>query len=740
MAIENIEAMAELVKSTVEGELYVPMDRREMTEFMGLSGREYGVFDSAVEYLIKIGEICETKRGKLISATDSGYISGIFRSTTRGFGFVLQDNGDIFISHEKSGGAMNGDRVQIRLTSPAGGKDNREGEVIRVLERAVTEVVGTVRIVRASVPKAKIGKKGKTKKLPSKQLPSKIIITPDDPKLTLRIDVLPAQANGAKDGDKVLVRIIKYPGEGDSHARGKVVRIFGASDSKDANYHAVLYANGIKTKFDRETLVEAEALAVGCNTEGRLDLRDKIIFTIDGADAKDFDDAISAERTDEGYLLGVHIADVAEYVKPGSALDGEAMARGTSVYFTDKVVPMLPEKLSNGVCSLNRDSDKYALSALVSLDHEGNILSAEFRESVISSKVRGVYHEVNDVLELGKDSQYFEKYAFLLKDTLPLMLELYEVLLNKSRKRGSLELETTESVILLNEDGLPQDIVPRQRGVSERMIEQFMLAANEAAASWLNNMELPCVFRVHEEPSAEKVQAFAEFIHNIGLDVRPLNRRKILPASYRDVAAEAAEKGMSAVVTPIMLRSLMKAKYSSVRAPHFGLGSELYCHFTSPIRRYPDLAVHRIIKAALHGEIDDTNLHKYEAFAVEAAEKSTENELRAMNAEREIDDLYKTIFMSEKVGCEFEGVISSVTGFGMFVELENTCEGLVPINTLPGWFDFDEKHRRLIGERGEVYSLGMRVRICVTSCDIIARRVEFSLINKRKSRRADSGA
>ncbi len=729
MSSETIETMLALVKDTIEGELYTPMDRRELTAFLALEPKQCGLLDAAVESLIAGGVICETKRGKLIRAADSGFLVGVFRSTTRGFGFLLQDNGDIFVSHDNAHGAMNGDRVQVKLIPSHKGGDHREGEVVRVLERAVTEVVGTVRILRQSVPKATIGKKGKKqKKLPSKQLPSKVIITPDDPKYAFKVDVLPAQANGAKDGDKVLVHLTKYPdGKGDTHARGKVVRIFGAADSKEANYHSILYANGIKTRFDEETLAEARAIVPGCRLDGRLDLRDKIIFTIDGADAKDFDDAISLERDGDGYLLGVHIADVAEYVKPGTALDNEAMKRGTSVYFTDKVVPMLPEELSNGVCSLNRDSDKYALSALISLDADGSILSAEFRESVISSKVRGVYHEVNDVLEKRNESEFFDKYAFLMDETLPLMLELYQKLLDKSRRRGSLELETTESVILLSEDGMPSAIVPRQRGVSERLIEQFMLAANEAAASFLMSMELPCVYRVHEEPTSEKVQAFAEFIHNLGLDVRPLNRRKILPASYRDVAVEAAEKGLLTVVTPIMLRSLMKAKYSSSHAPHFGLGCQLYCHFTSPIRRYPDLAVHRIIKAALHGKIHDKNLHHYEAFAHQTAEVSSENELRAMTAEREIEDLYKAIFMQDKVGEVYEGIVSSVAGFGIFVELENTCEGLVPINTLEGWYEFDEKSRRLIGERGQVYSLGMRVRIRVESCDIISRRIEFSI-------------
>lgn len=731
--IKKPEDMMTLICDTISGELYTPMDMGDLTKFLELDVSEYDLFARAVDELIASGTVCETKRGKLISTEQSGYIVGAFRSTTRGFGFVIQDDGDIFISHEKAHGAMNGDRVLVTLTKdhPRRDGENREGEVLRIIERALTEVVGTLKMVRIAAPKAKIKKgKGKAKKAPVKPPQTKIFVYPDDPKLGFKLLIPTAQANGAKDGDKVVARITRYPGEnGSDHAMGKVLRTFGGTETHGANYRAILYANGVKTRFDDATLAEARAIVPGCELNGRRDLRDKVIFTIDGAGAKDFDDAISLERDGDGYLLGVHIADVSHYVKAGSALDNEAYRRGTSIYFTDKVVPMLPEELSNGVCSLNRDSDKYALSALIRLDNEGNMIECEFAETVISSKVRGVYHEINDALEFGEKSEFYGKYEFLFADTLPLMVELYEKLLEKSRKRGSLELETTESVILLSEEtGMPVDIVARERGVSERIIEQFMLAANEAAADWLVSMALPCVFRVHEEPTDEKVQTFAEFIHNLGLDVRPLRRRKVLSSSYRDVALEAAEKGLSAVITPVMLRSLMKAKYSSVSAPHFGLGCELYCHFTSPIRRYPDLAVHRIIKAALHGEINEENLSKYEAFAADAAYASTENELRALNAERDIEDLYKVLFMADKVGEKYDGIISSVTGFGMFVELENTCEGLVRIDTLRGWYEFDEKSRRLIGDCGKMFCLGQRVRVRVEDCDIVTRRIDFSLV------------
>ncbi len=721
--IKTLEEMIAEVRDFIGSEYYIPMDMRGITAVLGIEAPQYDLFAEAVDELIRCCEICETGRGKLVLAKDSGLFSGLYSATTRGFGFFVQDGAsDLFISREHSHGAMHGDRVQVRLIK---GETGKEAEVVRVLERAVTEVVGTMREVRNSAPtKNKKGKKVRRKTA------SQFFVKPDDPKYTFRVEVLPAQANGARDGDKVLVKITKYPpanSDGKQYAKGRISRIFGDSGSLGANYQAVLHADGIKQRFDEDTLLEARAIKSEISTEGRTDLRDLTIFTIDGADAKDFDDAISLTREGEGYLLGVHIADVSHYVKANSALDREAYARGTSIYFTDKVVPMLPEELSNGVCSLNRDSDKYALSAMLHLDKSGAISEVQFCESVISSKVRGVYSEVNDVLAQGEASAYYEKYAFLFPETLPLMVELYEKLLEKSRARGSLELETAEAMILLGDDGIPTEIVPRERGISERLIEQFMLAANEAAAEWLTSMSLPCIYRTHEEPSPEKVEPFITFVHNLGLDMRPLKRRKLLPSAYAAVYEEATEKGLSRVLTPVMLRSLMKARYSAASAPHFGLGCALYCHFTSPIRRYPDLAVHRIIKAALHGEIDENALPRYESFARDAAEQSSATELRAQNAERDIEDLYKTLYLSKRIGEESDGIISSVTSFGMFVELADTCEGLVPINTLPGWFEYDDARKQLIGG-GIVYSLGQQVRIRIVSCDIASRRAEFELI------------
>lgn len=727
--MDNLSSMCDLILENIKSDIYVPMDMRELTDFLQIEQGQYDLFSEAIDTLMSSGEICFTKKGKIISSVASGYIIGTFRQSSKSFGFVLNEKGDIYIKKENTIGAINGDKVMVSLLSKSNNGNSREGQIIKILEHTVTEIVGTFNVINVSSPKFKVGNK-KQKKIPSKHLGVKYIVQPDDPKLRFNVEIPHSRSNGAKNGQKVAVFLTEYPKKSSDNPVGKVIKIFGETKSKDANYKSILFENGIKQRFNEETLLEAKAIKTHCDVGNRLDLRNKIIFTIDGEGAKDFDDAISIERDGNGYILGVHIADVSHYVKEKSALDKEAMQRGNSVYFTDKVIPMLPEELSNGVCSLNRDSDKYTLSAFINLDCDGNIRSYEFKESIISSCMRGVYHEINDVIDNGNKSEYYSKYDFLFENTIPTMLELYEKLYKKTKERGSPELETTESEIILDDDGYPVDIVCRIRGTSERMIEQFMLAANQAAAMFLNSMSLPCVFRIHEEPTAEKVQAFAEFIYNLGLNVLPLRRKKLLPSNYRDVAIEASEKGLSQVVTPIMLRSMMKAKYSTAAEGHFGLACELYCHFTSPIRRYADLAVHRIIKTAINGELTSNRISRFEAYAKKAADAANEAELRTLNAERDIEDLYKAIFMSDKIGMIFDGIISSIQSFGMFAELENTCEGLIPISTLPGWYEYDEASRSLYSENGKRFSLGQRIKIKVEKSDVISKKIEFSLVDK----------
>ncbi len=710
---------------------YLPLETDELYDELyrtlthsSSPSEDYEDYLDALDDLEDAGALVTTKRGKIVAAESSGLIKGTFRATQRGFGFVIPDpeyarrfSGDIFVAAEDTIAALNDDRVMAMVTENTRKSDqkNPEGRILRIIERANATVVGT--LMRFSTRQKRGG-------------PS-YYVEPDDRRLPFTIIIEEMGSVDAAPGTKVVVEITDYPyleyGKL-SAAYGKVTELFGDADSKEVNYSAILHENQIRVDFDRAVIEEAKSVAEREITpDGRLDLRSKKIITIDSAEAKDLDDAISVERTEDGWLLGVHIADVSEYVTEGSALDAEAFMRGTSVYFTDKVVPMLPFELSNGACSLTTGHDRYALSALISLDAEGEIVGCELHESIISTTVRGVYAELNDIAERGNDSDYYDKYRAILPDTFNDMLELYEVLEAKSRSRGALDLDSNEAKLILDEDGNVCDIVKREQGLTESLIEQFMLCANEAVASWLYWQDIPCVYRVHDDPSSEKLQVFSVFAYNLGLNILPLRTKVIRSSALQQIMDEAKEKEVKSVASIVMLRSLAKARYSSGCSPHFGLAIEKYCHFTSPIRRYPDLAVHRIVKDVLHGRCDEARVNELSAFAERAAQNSSECELRAQQAERAIDELYKAIYMSEKVGEEFDAVISSVTSFGFFAQLDNTCEGLVHMTTLDGYFTYNEKLMTLAcGHR--VYRLGDKVRVKLESVDVTARKLNFVVV------------
>lgn len=650
--------------------------------------------------------------------SDTVRIEGKFSGTEKGFGFVTADEKyalpeDIFIPARLTKNAISGDRVAISvkkrdLKHGGEGKFHVEGEVTDILERGVTSFCGTLiidsRFVRRNFS------------------PYRVI--PDNPKFGFEAEV--DEIGDIQIGNKVEVKLLDY-GKGPRPPKGEIVRDLGKTFSLGANYESVLFEHGIRTEFPIEALRCAEEAAKEeISAEGRTDLRDMPIFTIDGADAKDLDDAILLEVTEHGYILGVHIADVSHYVRYGTPTDKEAFARGTSVYFTDKVVPMLPVCLSNGVCSLNADTDKYTLSATIELDKNGAIKNCRIENAIIRSKVRGVYSEVNDLFENKSKSKFYKKYKAVYK-SLGAMHELYKVLEENAKKRGVLELESAEARFVLDESGMPVDIIKRERGDAEKMIEQFMLTANEAVARYMCARNLPSVFRIHEEPSEEKLTAYKNFVHNAGLSTLPLHTKKLTTSAFTHIMNEAAEKGMENVISRLTLRAQMKARYSEVRADHFGLGLSYYCHFTSPIRRYPDLSVHRILKyAAENGE--SAAIKRYTKFAADSAALSSENELKAMTAEREIEDLYKVIFMEKEVGKEFDAVISSVTSFGLFCELENTCEGLIPIEVLGDGFKFREETLTL--SRGLVqYKLGGQLRVRITDANVLRRRIYMEIVD-----------
>ncbi len=703
----------ERILELIEDELYVPLTPPDLYTLAGEDKYEVGDFFDTLCKMEERFEICVTKSGKISSPEKNGYIKGEFSASSRGrFGFVITEKGDFFIPPKFTLTAMDGDEVLIKKFG-AGSKyygNGNEAEVCAITKRSTTEFVGTFHgYTRAG---RMIGE-----------------VVPDNEKLDIHASVSGLDKSGASDGDKVIVKITKYPlYDGDS-VHGKITDVLGRSDTLEANYLSILHENSIVTEFDSTVLNEADKLANEEITVGdRLDLRDKCIFTIDSESAKDLDDAISIEKSGDVYVLGVHIADVSHYVREKTLTDREAMARGTSVYFTDKVVPMLPKVLSNGVCSLNGGVDRYALSAFMTVDKNGDILSTSVHNSIINSRVRGVYSELNDVLKNRTNSEFYEKYSHIIEDFY-LMMELYGILKRKSIQNGAMELESDECEIILDKKGHPVSIIKRERGETEKLIEQFMLCANRGVAEYLTALNMPCVYRVHESPDTEKTDAFLNFANNMGVDISSARiGRTPSPKQLSAILESARELSLEEIVSSVLLRSMKKAKYSAVPKIHYGLATELYCHFTSPIRRYPDLTVHRILKSVLDGSMTEDRLNKLTKFAERSAKESSENELRALYAERGIDDLYKAVYMADRIGEEMEGTISSVTSFGFFVRTDDMCEGLVPISSLNGDFVFDEENYSLVSS-SRIFKLGYKARVSVFEADIISRKVTFSLIS-----------
>ncbi len=637
---------------------------------------------------------------------------GIFQGTKSGFGFVTPDNGyerDIFIPEGRCGGAISGDYVEVIYHTYRGysSEEKTEGRIVRIIKYGIDTVVGEIQQQRVSGYR--------------RSGALKYVVEPDDNKLSIRPYI--KDLCGAKVGDKVAVKIERSKFFG-GEIEGKIVSNFGKAESKSANYEAILFESGIEVDFTEEELLDATRVAKKhISEEGRLDLTNEKILTIDSESAKDLDDAVSVKKVKNGWHLGVHIADVSSYVTEKTPLDRAVMKRGTSVYFTDKVVPMLPRVISNGVCSLNAGEKKYTLSAIMHLNNEGEIVDVRIEKSIIVSKVRGVYSEVNKILSGEADGAITEKYKTVLP-MLKRMNELYEVLAKKSEARGALELETHEAEIILNEQGEPCDIVYRERGVAERIIEQFMLCANEAVACELTKRKIPLVYRVHEAPPEEKLDSFLTFVHNLGYDTSLISKEKIEPRDFSALLKKAEEDGTLVPVSYTMLRSMSKAKYSDIQHSHFGLAIENYCHFTSPIRRLSDLATHRIIHKVL---LDGKSPEIYRSYAKRAAVAATDAELRAISAERRIENLYKTIFMSNKIGEEFSATVVSITSFGIFAELDNTCEGLIPMSELPGLFTFDEKNITM-RQGSTVYRLGDRIRVRLEEADMARGKLRLSLL------------
>lgn len=677
-----------------------------------------------------LGEIAMTGVGfegvKISSSTDSGRrarvssksrhdevrAEGVYSGARGGFGFVTVSEGDepdIFIPEGRSGGAIDGDFVEIIYHAYRGydGTERTEGRVVRIIRVEREVFVGTL---EEEHDRRRYGR-----------LPRRLVFIADDP----HVSVVPIvkDAAGAECGDKVAVRIKRNTGAYYA-PECEVVSILGEPESLEANYEGILIESGIPVEFSAEELLDAErAAAEPIDYSDREDRRDDVIFTIDGAGAKDLDDAVSLRKTQSGWLLGVHIADVSHYVAEKTALDRAVMNRGTSVYFVDKVVPMLPPVLSNGACSLGADEDKCALSAFIKLSPVGEIIDVRLAKTVIRSRVRGVYSEVNRLLAGTADAEIKKRYRDV-RTALGRMHELYLILKERAARRGMLELDMPEAVISLDADGAPIEIGPAVRGDAERMIEQFMLTANEAVARRLRTEGVPCVYRVHETPPEDKLYDFLTYASNLGLDIRGMSVDSVDTNALGRLLSEADERGMYAPVSYFLLRSMAKAKYSASPEGHFGLGLADYCHFTSPIRRLSDLATHRIIHRVI---LEGKSQRQYASYARRAAAAATDTELRAVGAERRIENLYKAIYMAGRIGEEFVATVSSVASFGMFVMLENTCEGLIPIGDMPGYFIYDEKNLSLRSGDSS-YRVGDTVKVVLEESDVAICKLRFSLL------------
>ena len=638
-------------------------------------------------------------------------VTGILSKHKKGFGFVIPDEGsfdrDIFISPSDMNGAMEGDRVEVDLIPEYLWEQSPQGIITKVTDRKLKEVAGFF---------------DKGKKFG--------FVVPVDRKHNEDIYIPKKAFSGAKNGDIVVAAITGYPDRKNS-AEGKITGILARAGEPGGDIKAIIRQRGLFFTFPSKAAAQAKAISkAGVGEQdmaGRRDLRGENIITIDGADSKDFDDAVSVKRLDNGnFLLGVHIADVSHYIGEDSPLDKEALKRGNSVYIINQVVPMLPKELSNGICSLNEGEDRLTLSVDMEITPEGDITEHNIYESVIRSKHRMVYTDVSDIIE-NDDRELAAKYSDIY-DMLMDMKELAQILRSKREAAGSLDFDLDEAYITLDEKGVPVSVNLCERRTANRMIEEFMLAANKTVAEQFFWLELPFVYRVHEKPDAEKMQEFRTFL--MGLSIRLKGESgNIHPKVLNEVLEQVAGTSYENVVNTVMLRSMKKAFYSTECEGHFGLSMKYYCHFTSPIRRYPDLIIHRIIKEYLHGGIDDERIAVLSQKTQEAAETSSVTERAAIELERDVEKMKKAQYMSYHIGESFEGVISGITGYGMYVELENTIEGLVRLDRMyDDYYDAYPEQYRIVGQRtNKVYSLGQRVSIIVSDADYYEGTIDFKL-------------
>ena len=711
-----MDNMKEQLLELMRNDEYKPLTTKELEDHFGLTDSED--FKELVKTLVQMEEqglVVRSRSNRYGVPARMNLVVGKFIGHAKGFGFVApEEDGmdDIFIPPTEVNGAVNGDKVLVRVSRESSG-DRREGAIIKITERGISKVVGTFQ-----------DNKGFG------------FVIPDDKKVPMDVFIAKGDTLGAIEGHKVVVEITDWPNERKS-ATGIVTQILGHKNDPGVDILSIIYKHGITIDFPQEVIDQAEAVPSEIDEkdlENRRDLRDEVIVTIDGADAKDLDDAVNVTKLPDGtYKLGVHIADVSHYVTEGSPLDREAYDRGTSVYLTDRVIPMIPHRLSNGICSLNPQVDRLTLSCEMIIDGSGMVTSHEIFQSVIKTTERMTYHDVYKILE-EKDEELIERYEPLVP-MFETMAELASVLRKKREERGAIDFDFPEAKILVDDDGWPKDVVLRERTVAERLIEEFMLAANETVAEHFKWMDVPFIYRIHEDPKPEKLQRFFEFLTNFGLVVKGTGNN-IHPKALQEIIESIEGMPEEPVISTMLLRSLQQAKYYEECLGHFGLSTEYYTHFTSPIRRYPDLIVHRLIRTYLINEdVSSTTVNHWGAIMHDIAEHTSKRERRAVDAERDTDALKKAQFMADKIGEEFEGIVSSITNFGMFIELPNTIEGLVHVtNMTDDYYRFDDRQMMMIGERaGKQFRIGDEVTVRVADVKAEEATVDFEIVGMKKA-------
>lgn len=677
-----------------------PMTKEQLVKKFGIKNKEKADFNKLLKELIKDGLLYFDGR-KYIVIDGKKYKRGIVQGNEKGFGFLLQEDEDIFIPKDNMNSALNGDEVVVEMLDYRNG-DSAEAKIIGIVKRANEKVVGTFQDKRS------FG-----------------FVVADDNKFAYDIFISKKDMLGARDGQKVLVQIEKWPQRG-KKPEGKIIEVFGYGHEKGVDILSIAASLELPMKFNKKTLDLAKKIPIAVkekDLKGREDFRELLTFTIDGRDSKDFDDAVSIETLENGNLrLGVHIADVGHYVRENDEIDKEAYNRGNSVYLIDEVIPMLPEELSNGICSLNEGVDRLVLSVLMEVDEKGKVVDSKITEGVIRSGRRLIYDDVSDFLEDGRVDKSLEGLESELKS----MDKLARILRKKRMERGSIDFDFPEAQIIVDENGRPTEIKREERRIANKLIEEFMLLCNETVAEQYFWMEVPFLYRIHEEPDEEKIVSLNAVLRHLGYK---LNTQNLDSKSVQELIEEVKEKEEGVFVSTLVLRSLKKARYSEINDIHFGLAAKYYSHFTAPIRRYSDLVIHRVIKSIIHNKLSESKMDYLESILPEVAKHVSDTERRAQEAERMVESVKMAEYMEDKIGEEYSAFISSITSFGIFAQLENTIEGLISYQSMSDYFEFNEDDYSAVGrDSKKVYRIGDKLKIKVVNTNVTRGTIDFEIV------------